>query len=52
MIETGGFGKMVALNARNIVFVDIADAVGKLNLVDPDGELAGTAEELGIMLGR
>ena len=52
LIEQGGFGKMVGLHARNIVFVDIADAVGRLNLVDPDGELVETAEELGIMVGR
>jgi hypothetical protein len=29
-----------------------AKAVRKLNLIDPDGELARCAEELGMMLGR
>ncbi len=52
LIEENGFGRMVALRGRDIVFVDIADAVGGLNLVDPDGELVATAEELGIRLGR
>jgi hypothetical protein len=31
---------------------DNAKAVKKLNLIDPDGELARCAEELGMMLGR
>lgn len=52
LIVEGGFGKMVSLHARNIEFIDIADAVGKLNLIDPDGELVEAAEELGIMVGR
>lgn len=52
LIEEGGFGKMVALNGRNIEFVSIDDAVGELNLIDPDGQLVETAEELGIMVGR
>lgn len=52
LIEEGGFGKMVALHGRQIKFVKIDDAVGQLNLIDPDGELVETAEELGIMVGR
>ena len=52
LIDEGGFGKMVALHARDIEFVDIADAVGHLNLIDPEGQLVETAEELGIMVGR
>ncbi len=52
LIEEKGFGKMVALHARDIEFVDIADAVGHLNLIDPAGQLVETAEELGIMVGR
>jgi len=34
------------------VAVDIAEAIGQLNRVDPQGELVRTAESLGIMLGR
>ncbi len=52
LIEEGGFGKMVALHARQIVFLEISEAVGQLNLLDPQGELVATAEELGIMVGR
>ncbi|PLX80337.1 MAG: 6-phosphofructokinase [Desulfuromonas sp.] len=52
LIEQGGFGKMVALHGRKIAFVDINDAVGQLNLIDPEGELVEAAEELGIMVGR
>ncbi|PLX98445.1 MAG: 6-phosphofructokinase [Desulfuromonas sp.] len=52
LIEEGGFGKMVALHGRRIEFVNIDDAVGSLNLIDPDGDLVTTAEELGIMVGR
>jgi hypothetical protein len=43
---------MAALKGRKIVSVPIARAVRKLNLIDPDGELAKCAEELGMMLGR
>jgi len=52
LIEEGGFGKMVALHGRSIEFVEIDDAVGNLNIIDPEGELVATAEELGIMVGR
>jgi len=52
LIEEEGFGKMVALHGRRIEFVEIDIAVDSLNLIDPDGELVSTAEELGIMVGR
>lgn len=52
LVERGEFGRMVALKGRKIVSVPIAKAVRKLKLIDPDGELARCAEELGIMLGR
>ncbi|MBW2186408.1 MAG: 6-phosphofructokinase [Desulfuromonadales bacterium C00003068] len=52
LIEQGQFGKMVSLRGRNVVATTIADAVGSLNTVDPQGELAEAAEKLGIMLGR
>jgi 6-phosphofructokinase 1 len=32
--------------------VSIEEAVGELNLVDPQGELIRTAEDLGVMVGR
>lgn len=46
------YGRMVALRGRSVIDVDISDAVNDLNLVDPQGELAGAAEALGISLGR
>jgi len=52
LVEQGRFGGMVALRGRSVVAVAIEDAVGSLNLVDPAGELIGTAEDLGIMVGR
>jgi len=52
LIEKGEFGRMVALRGRELVSIDIDEAVGQLNLVDPAGELVRTAEELGIMMGR
>jgi 6-phosphofructokinase 1 len=52
LIAQGDFGHMVALRGRCVAAVPIAEAVDALNLVDPDGELVGTAEALGIVLGR
>jgi 6-phosphofructokinase 1 len=52
LIERGEFGKMVALNGRSVVAIDIDQAVAQLNLVDPEGDLVVAAEELGISLGR
>jgi ATP-dependent phosphofructokinase / diphosphate-dependent phosphofructokinase len=51
-IEQGVFGQMVALRGRSVITVPIEEAVDGLNLVNPLGELARTAEELGIYLGR
>ncbi len=52
LIEAQRFGHMVALRGRSVISVPIEQAVGSLNLVDPQGELVSTAEDLGIMLGR
>jgi ATP-dependent phosphofructokinase / diphosphate-dependent phosphofructokinase len=52
MIEKKEFGNMVALRGRSVVSVSIEEAVGALNLVDPQGELVLAAESLGIMMGR
>lgn len=52
LIEKQLYGRMVALRGREVVDVDLASAVSKLNLVDPHGELVATAESLGIMVGR
>src|SRR5271155_4311240 len=39
LVAKGDFGKMVALRCSKIVAVDMAEAIGKLKAVRPDGEL-------------
>jgi 6-phosphofructokinase 1 len=51
LIANGGFGKMVCLRGEHVCTVDIADAVGRLKLVDPNGELVRTARAIGICFG-
>ena len=51
LIAEGKFGKMVALRADSIVAVDIANAIGQLKTVRPDGELVRTARAIGIGFG-
>ena len=45
------FGRMVCLCGQNIDSVPIAQAVGRLKTVSPDGELVRTAKNLGIAFG-
>jgi len=52
LIEKGRFGRMVALKGKQVVDVEIINAISCLNRVDPNGELIATAEALGIMVGR
>jgi 6-phosphofructokinase len=52
LVAAGEFGKMVALRAGSIVAVDVATAIGKLNSVDPNGELVGAAKAIGIGFGN
>jgi len=51
LIANGQFGKMVALQAGAIVAVDVAQAIGRLKTVRPDGELVRTARAIGIGFG-
>jgi len=51
LIAAGGFGKMVCLQQESVRAVNIADAVGKLKVVDPNGEIANTARAIGIGFG-
>ncbi len=51
LIAAGGFGKMVCLQQESIRAVSIADAVGKLKMVDPKGELVSAARAIGIGFG-
>ncbi|GFO57273.1 ATP-dependent 6-phosphofructokinase [Geomonas sp. Red276] len=52
LIAEGAFGRMACLKGREIASFPIEDAVGRLNVVDPEGEMVRQAEALGIMLGR
>jgi ATP-dependent phosphofructokinase / diphosphate-dependent phosphofructokinase len=52
LIESGAFGQMVCLKGRHITSVPIEDAIQRLNLIDPTGEMVRHAEALGITLGR
>jgi len=51
LIEAGDFGKMVAFQGSQVGAVSMADAVGRLKTVRPDGNFARTARALGICLG-
>jgi len=51
LVAQGGFGKMVCLRSERIETVDIADAVGRMKTVDPEGELIRAARAIGICFG-
>jgi ATP-dependent phosphofructokinase / diphosphate-dependent phosphofructokinase len=51
LVAEGGFGKMVCLQQEQIKAVDIADAVGLMKSVNPEGELVRTARAIGICFG-
>jgi ATP-dependent phosphofructokinase / diphosphate-dependent phosphofructokinase len=51
LIAAGGFGKMVCLQQESIRAVAIADAVGKMKMVDPAGEIVRAARAIGISFG-
>jgi 6-phosphofructokinase 1 len=52
MVADEEFGRMACLKGRTITSVTIEAATRELKLVDPDGEIVRTAEDLGIMVGR
>jgi 6-phosphofructokinase 1 len=51
LIARGDFGKMVALRGARIETVDIAEAVGQMKLVNPDGEMVRIAKAIGMCFG-
>src|SRR5436853_2488828 len=51
LIAQGGFGRMVCLRNERIESVQIADAVGQVKTVNPDGEMVRTARAVGICFG-
>jgi 6-phosphofructokinase 1 len=51
LIAAGGFGKMVRLHDERITAVDIADAIGLMKAVNPNGQMLHTARAVGICIG-
>ena len=51
MAHAGVFGQMVCLKGSQISSVPIADAVGTIKHVDPDGELVTAAKSIGVTFG-
>ncbi len=51
LIEEGDFGKMVSYQRYHVGSVPIEEAVNRLNLVDPAGEVVETAKAVGISFG-
>ena len=46
------FGEMVSYQPPVLTSVPLEQAIGKLKLVNPEGELAEAAEEMGTCFGR
>ena len=51
LIAEGGFGKMVCLQNGRIGAVEIAQAIGQMKKVDPQGQFIQTARAIGICFG-
>jgi ATP-dependent phosphofructokinase / diphosphate-dependent phosphofructokinase len=51
LIARGEFGKIVTLRGDKIESADIAEACGKIKLVDPNGQLVHTARAIGVSFG-
>jgi len=51
LIAAGGFGRMVCLRGGRVEAVDIAEAVGAMKYVDPNGELVRVARAIGMCFG-
>lgn len=52
LIAQGKFGQMVCLRGRDIEFVSIDKAIGKMKRVEPDGQIVLAAEKMGTEFGR
>ena len=51
LAQEGAFGRMVSYQAYHVDSVPIEDAVNKLRLVEPEGELVQAAKAVGICMG-
>jgi len=52
LVAAGRRQQMVALRGTEVTAVPLVEAIGRLNRVDPQGELVRVAESLGIGMGR
>jgi len=52
LVRQGAFNRMVALRGRSVEAVDLDEAVGSLNRIDPRGNLVATARALGILVSN
>ncbi len=52
LAEEGRFGRMVSYQAYHVDSVLIEEAVNKLRLVDPEGEVVQAAKAVGICMGN
>ncbi len=51
LVVEGQFGHMVALRGEEIVSVPLEQAINRLKLVDPQGQLVANARSLGLVFG-
>jgi ATP-dependent phosphofructokinase / diphosphate-dependent phosphofructokinase len=51
LVARGEFGRMVCLRGARIQSADIAEAIGAMKAVDPQGELVDAARAIGISFG-
>ncbi|MEP6708460.1 MAG: 6-phosphofructokinase, partial [Pyrinomonadaceae bacterium] len=51
VLESGQRGRMMALQASDVVTVPISEAIANLKTVPPDGQLVRTARDTGISFG-
>jgi len=51
LIAEGRFGRMVCLHGNSVGSATLEEAVGKMKMVDPNGELVRTAKAIGIGFG-
>lgn len=51
LAEEGRFGRMVSYQSYKVSSAPIDEAINKLRMVDPHGEIVGTARAIGICMG-
>ena len=52
LVEQGATGRMVAVHGDEITSVPLTEVVGRLKLIDPDGQEVRGAESIGVSFGR